>query len=130
MRARGVTCQMQLPTPTQRRVSCGADMPALAVTRDEAQHSSLLNVRAVPRWLWSSRVVPAWYEGALRRPEASFLRRALVMHRTSCGLQRQAIILCLARRRCACARCRWNEAQHSSILHARAAPRWVWLTYT
>ena len=48
-----MTCQLQASTPNQRHVPCGAGTPALAVTRDEAQHSSLLNVRAVPRWLLS-----------------------------------------------------------------------------
>ena len=48
---RGATCQLRPPTPSQRRVSRGAGAPALAVSGEEAQHSSLLRVRAVPRWL-------------------------------------------------------------------------------
>ena len=34
-----------------QRASRGTRVPALAVTGDKAQHSSLLNARAVPRWL-------------------------------------------------------------------------------
>ena len=54
----GATCQLRPSTTNQRRASCGAGISALVVTRDEAQHSSFLNARAVPRWLLSSRVVP------------------------------------------------------------------------
>ena len=67
---------------------------ALAVSGEKAQHSSLLRARAVPRWLWSARA----YERTLRRREASLLRRAPVVRRASCGLQRQASAACHARR--------------------------------
>jgi hypothetical protein len=40
------------------RVSCGAGASALAVSREEARHSSLLRVRVVPRWLWSALTLP------------------------------------------------------------------------
>ena len=43
-RARGATCQLQPPTPSQRRLSRGADAPALAVSGEEAQHSSFARV--------------------------------------------------------------------------------------
>ena len=36
------------------RVSCGAGAPTIAATREEAQHSGLLRVRAFQRWLWST----------------------------------------------------------------------------
>ena len=36
------------------RGSRGAGAPVLAVFREETQHSSLLRVRVVPRWLWSA----------------------------------------------------------------------------
>ena len=48
-RTRGATCQLRPSTPSQRRVSRGADAPALAVTGKEAQHAGLLCARAVPR---------------------------------------------------------------------------------
>ena len=190
-RGRGATCQLRPPTPSQRRVSRSARAPALAVSREEAQHSSLLRARAVPRWLWLAYAV----ERALRRREASLLRRAAVVRRASCGLQRQASAACHARARLrslslgrrrstrACyarAPCRagcgrsmpleetlrrreasllrraavvrrascglqrqasfrversaarpalavfGEEAQHSSLLRARAVPRWLW----
>ena len=123
--------------PVVRRASCGLQRQAsaaclarrrraaLAVSGEEAQHSSLLRARAVPRWLWSAHAL----EEALRRREASLLRRAPVVRRASCGLQRQASAACLAQRRRACARCLWEEAQHSSLLRARAVPRWLWSVY-
>ena len=40
------------------RVSCGTGVPALAVSGEEARHSSLLRVRVVPRWLWSTLTLP------------------------------------------------------------------------
>ena len=120
-----------------RRASCGLQRQAsaachaaqarrrFAVSGEEAQHSSLLRARAVPRWLWSDCAV----RRALRRREASLLRRAAVVRRASCGLQRQAGCR-VARATRACARCLWEEAQHSSLLRARAVPRWLWSART
>ena len=117
-----------------RRASCGLQRQAsaawlarrrcaaLAVSGEEAQHSSLLRARAVPRWLWSVRV-------SRKRPhrrEASLFRRAAVVRRASCDLQRQASAACLAQRRRAGARCLWEEAQHSSLLRVRAVLRSLW----
>ena len=119
-RARGATCQLRPPTPSQRRVSRGAGAPALAVS-GRRRSTRACCVRAVPRWLWSALRL----RKALRRREASLLRRATVVRRASCGLQRQASAACHAAQR-ACARCLWEEAQHSSLLRARAVPRWLW----
>ena len=41
-RARGATCQLVAPTSSRRRMSLGAGAPVLAVSWEEAQHSSLL----------------------------------------------------------------------------------------
>jgi hypothetical protein len=40
------------------RGSCGAGAAALAVSGEETQHSSLLCVRVVPRWLWPELTLP------------------------------------------------------------------------
>ena len=49
VRARVATCQLWSPTPSQRRVSHGSVAPALAVSGDEAQHSSALELAARAR---------------------------------------------------------------------------------
>ena len=67
-------------------MSRGEGTPALAISGVEVQYSSFLSARAVVRWLRSDRV----YARALRRREACFPRRALVVQRASCKLQRQA----------------------------------------
>ena len=82
-----------------------ASAPALAVSGEEAQHSSLL---ARAPWRAGCGRLMRLGEGQLRRREASLLRRAAVVRRASCGLQRQASAACLARRRRACARCLWG----------------------
>ena len=68
------------------RVCSSAGAPALAVSGEEAQHSSLLRARAVPRWLWSVRP----QKRRTHRREASLLRRAAVVRRASCSLQESA----------------------------------------
>ena len=117
VRAHGVTCQLKPPTPNQRRMSCGAGIPALAVTRGEAQHSSLLNARAVPRWLWSTHAVPKRTAPSRGLFPSARARGATCQLRPQC----QANAAFLARHSCACARCRWDEVQHSSLLQARRA---------
>ena len=54
VRGRGAT--YQLPPPRISRLLRGTRecATALAVSREEAQHASLLRARAVPRWLWSA----------------------------------------------------------------------------
>ena len=83
-RARGATCQLRPPTADQRRVPHAAHTLALAVSGEEVHHSSLLRARAVPSWFWST--VPM--NRALLQREASVHRRAPVVRRASCGLQR------------------------------------------
>ena len=54
---RGATCQLR---PLARSgLLCGTRgrATALAVSREEAQHSSLPRARAVPHWLWSIRIL-------------------------------------------------------------------------
>ena len=66
--------------------AASAQAPALAISREEAQHSSLLRARASLRWLWSA--------GALQKsaaPARGFLAWcAAVVRRLNCRLQRQA----------------------------------------
>ena len=85
-RARGVTCQLRTPTSSQRHVSrSGAGAPALAVIREEAQHSSLLCSRRAEH---SS----AGYGRLMtRQREASLLRCAPVLRRARRGFQHQAL---------------------------------------
>ena len=42
------TCQLRPPTPSQRRLSRGAQAPALTVSEDETRHLNSLLARAVP----------------------------------------------------------------------------------
>ena len=69
---------------------------------------------------------PAPYRRALCRREASLLRRASVVRRTSCGLQREASAACHAaqgrRRSLSLGRRRSTRAFYC----ARAVPRWLW----
>ena len=51
--ARGATCELQPPTPSQRRVSRAAQ----ALSWEETQHSKLLRARAVSRWLRSAHTL-------------------------------------------------------------------------
>ena len=52
-RACGAARQLWPATPSKRRVS-RRDAGAIAISREEAHHSSLLRVRAFPRWLRSA----------------------------------------------------------------------------
>ena len=117
-----------------RRASCGLQRisrlsrgtreraTALAVSGEEAQHASLLRARAVPRWLWSVHA----YERTLHRREASLLRRAAVVRRASCGLQESSRLSRGTRERATALAVSREEAQHASLLRARAVPRWLW----
>ena len=98
------------------RGSRGAGAAALAVSGEEAQHSSLLRVRAVPRWLWSV----ASRRKALHRREASLLRRAAVVRRASCGLQLKPAPRVSRSTGAPALAVSGEEAQHSSLLRARA----------
>ena len=49
VRGRGVTCQLRLPIISQLLRGTHERATALAVSREEAQHSSFLRARAVPR---------------------------------------------------------------------------------
>ena len=142
VRARGVTCQRQPSTPSQRRMSRGARAPALIISYEEAQHSSLLRTCAMPRWLWPAytpRKKPALARGLspstgdcgatcqLRRPTPSQLRSYRAAHARrrslSLGRRRSTRACCVrAQYRADCGRpmpsrgtLRWQEA----ILHQR-----------
>ena len=52
---RGATCQLQPPTPSKHRESRGAGALMLTVSGEEAQHSRMLRVRTLLRYLWLSR---------------------------------------------------------------------------
>ena len=107
-RARGATCQLRRPTPSQRRVSRGTGAPALAVSGEKAPHSgrAVLLVVVGTRHL---RREPC-------RPEASLLRRTSVVRRASCSPQRQASVACVAwRHRRACACCLWGGGSARNV---------------
>ena len=83
--ARGRGAMSQLRRPRLSQLLCGTREggTALAASRKEAQHASLLHARAVPRWLWSAYALGK----DTARQEASLLRRAAMVRRPSCGLQ-------------------------------------------
>ena len=55
--AHGATCHLRRRAPSQRRLSCSARAPALAVSGQKAHHSSSLCARVMQRWLWPVRAV-------------------------------------------------------------------------
>ena len=97
------TCQLGLPTSSQRRVSC------VAQARLQSQplgrrRSTQACCACAPSSASCGRLMNFSMTLSLR--EASFLRRAPVVRRASCDLQRQASVACLAWRRRAYAHCR------------------------
>jgi hypothetical protein len=123
-------------------MSRGARAPALIISYEEAQHSSLLRTCAMPRWLWPAytpRKKPALARGLspstgdcgatcqLRRPTPSQLRSYRAAHARrrslSLGRRRSTRACCVrAQYRADCGRpmpsrgtLRWQEA----ILHQR-----------
>ena len=100
------------------RCSCGARAWTLAVSGDEAQHSSLLCVRAVPRSFWSVRILPK---------NAALARRPLLLsERARYGVSAAASSAkpapCLPHGAGAQALAvSGKEAQHSTLLRARLA---------
>ena len=122
-RGRGATCQLRPPTPSQRRVARAAQARC---ARCLWGGDAALELAACARRAALVVVGLVLIERALHRREASLFRRAAVVRRASCGLQRQASAACHAQRRRAGARCLWEEAQHSSLLRVRAVPRWLW----
>ena len=107
-RVRGATCQLRTLTPSQRRASCDAGAPALAVAGEEAQHSSLLlRARRDALLMVGPRSVEGHCAG-----ERPFSFGAARVRRAGCGLQRQA---CRAAQAPALAVTR-QEAQHSVLL--------------
>ena len=106
----------QRQAPNQRRVSRGgAGAPALAITRKEEQHSSMLRARTVPRWSWSACV--------LRKPPAPTGGRS-PSSRARCDVQAAVFNAKLAQRASRSAGAlalavTGEEAQHSGLLRAR-----------
>ena len=104
-----------MPAP---RGSRGAGAWTLAVSGDEAQHSSLLCVRAVPRSFWSVRILPK---------NAALARRLLLLsERARYGVSAAASNAkpapCVPHGAGAQALAvSWKEAQHSTLLRARLA---------
>ena len=92
---------------------------AIAVSREEVQHLSLLRVRAFPRWLQSVHglqedTVPARYlsSSASARGAACQLRPATPSKRR---VSRNAGAIAVP----------WEEVQHLSLLRVRAFLRWL-----
>ena len=98
----GLQCQ---PMP---RVLRGAGAPALFVS---GGRNAALKLAASARRAALVVVGPWRMKEAWPRREASLLRRAPVVRRASCGLQRQAGAACLTRRRRAGARCLWGGGE-------------------
>ena len=97
---------------------------ALTVSREEAQHASLMRTRAVPRWLWSAHTLgkgtaPARPLSLGARPwcdvpaVATQNRPAFALSR---GTRERATALPVSR----------DEAQRASLLRADAVTRWLW----
>ena len=120
--ARGRGAMYQLRLPIIRRLSRGTReqrTTALAVTRVEVQHASLLRVRIVPRWLWSvyalvKGIAPATGLSHLARGRgATYQLRPPTIRRLMRGTRQRASALAVS----------GEEAQHASLLRARAVPR-------
>ena len=92
---------------------------ALAVSREEAQHTSLLRARAVPRLLSSVYAVQTGtvQESGLSHSAccrgATHQLRPPIISRLSHGTRERATALAVS----------WEEAQHASLLRACAVPR-------
>ena len=69
------------------------------------------------------------YTRALHRRKAFLLRRAAVMGHASYGLPESALLLYGTRKRATTLAVSREEAQHASLLRARAMPRWLWSLY-
>ena len=121
-RGRGVTYQLRPPRISRCSRGTRERATLLTVSREAAQHVSLLRARAVPRWSWSvgalgMGIAPprglspsacgcgATYQ--LRPPRISWLLRNTRERATAFAVYRE-------------------EAQHASLLRARAVPGWVW----
>ena len=96
------------------RVSRGTGASALAVSGMEAQHSSLLRVRAVPRSMWS---VFTLSNGAATARCFS-LRRKTVVRCASCGLQPKPAPRGSRGAGAAALAVSGEETQHSSLLRS------------
>ena len=93
-RARGATCQLRPPTPSSAACHAAQARTALAVSGRRRSTRACCCARRA-----ALVVVGHAYRRAPRRREASLLRRAPVVRRASCGLQRQASAACHARAR-------------------------------
>ena len=71
------------------RVSRDAGASVLAVFREEAQYSSFLHVRAVPRWLWSVLTLPKGAAPARRLSPSAHDRCATCQLRPPTSSQRR-----------------------------------------
>ena len=118
---RGATCQVRPPTHGRFLRGTRARAAALAVSQEEAQHASLLYARALPRCLWLIHTI---CEGTV--PARGLFSSALGRGAT-CQVQPQAHSRLLrgTRTRTAALAVSHEEAQHASLLHARAVLRWL-----
>ena len=85
-RACGATCQLRPPTPSQRRDSRAAQARRRSLSLGRRRSTQACCVRAPCR---AACGWPRPYERALHWQDASLLRRAPVVRRASCALQRQ-----------------------------------------
>ena len=100
------------------RVSRSAGAPTLTVSREEAQHSRLLRVRAFPRWLWSARV-PQEDTAPARGLSCSASARA-----AACQVRPETASKCRMSCDAGAIAVSWQEAQHSRFMRVRAFMRW------
>ena len=121
-RAHGATCQLQRPTPSQRRVSRTAQVRQRSLSLERG--AALENAARAPSYAGCGQLMSC--QTALRQREASLLRFAPVLRRARPGFQRQAP----SQRRVphgagapALAVTR-EEWQHLGMMRARAVPRW------
>ena len=124
-RSRGAACQLRLPRISRLVRGTRERATALAVSREEAQHSSLQRTRAVPRWLWPYHVLGKviapvrGHSHLVRGRGVTCQLQPPRISRLSRGTRERATALAVSR----------DEAQHASLQCTRALSRWLWLAY-
>ena len=119
-RGRGATYQLRPPRISSLFRGTRKRATALTVSREKAQYASLLCARAVPRCSWSVHplgkgiITPAGgFSLSTRGRGATHQLRPPRTSRCSRGRRERATALAVSR----------EEAQHASMLRARAVPR-------
>jgi hypothetical protein len=119
---------------TAPRGSCGAGASVLAISGMETQHSSLLRVRVMSRWLWSVRTLPKDAATARLFSPSAHGRGVAYQLQPPASCQRRVARAALARRHslclgwrrstrpcCARAVLRWSQTPHSPLKDAAPA---------